>query len=121
MDRDQDLARQITEERQAIQMRLRRMVHHTMNGFLDGQESSSGDPEDNVDQAQQELLKNAETTTYALLTARAKALDRAWESLRRGVYGICQTCGTPIPRRRLEAVPGAAFCLSCQEQMEQAG
>ena len=33
--------------------------------------------------------------------------------------GICQLCGQQIPRRRLEVVPDAALCLSCQEKAEQ--
>lgn len=101
-------------------MRLRGMVCGGMNDLWEGQKSSGGHPEEDLAQAQHELLRDEQTRTYALLTARANALDRAWESLRRGTYGICQICGTHIPRRRLEAVPAAAFCVSCQEQMEQA-
>ena len=35
-----------------------------------------------------------------------------------GAYGVCETCQRPIPAARLEAVPYARRCLSCQERME---
>lgn len=39
---------------------------------------------------------------------------------REGTYGICQACGCRIPRRRLEAMPTATLCVTCQEQREVA-
>lgn len=26
---------------------------------------------------------------------------------------LCQTCGEPIPKKRLEAVPGTRHCVNC--------
>ena len=28
-------------------------------------------------------------------------------------YGICEDCGTPIPKARLDAIPYAHLCVSC--------
>ena len=33
-------------------------------------------------------------------------------------YGECSNCGEPVERKRLEAVPWASLCLSCQEEAE---
>ncbi len=30
----------------------------------------------------------------------------------------CRECGDPIPRKRLEAIPGVALCVSCQAERE---
>lgn len=38
-----------------------------------------------------------------------------------GTYGLCANCEEPIPRRRLDAVPWARLCVSCQEEAEAAG
>ncbi|MBP9748999.1 TraR/DksA C4-type zinc finger protein [Patescibacteria group bacterium] len=35
------------------------------------------------------------------------------------MYGICCDCGEDIPAKRLEAVPGAIRCRSCQEEVEK--
>ena len=31
-------------------------------------------------------------------------------------YGICQNCETPISIKRLEALPWATYCVTCQER-----
>ncbi|MFQ5846910.1 MAG: TraR/DksA family transcriptional regulator [Candidatus Methylomirabilales bacterium] len=120
MGRQETLTQQIAEERQAVQARLKRIAHRTMNGVSGVQESPSDGFGDILDTAQLRVLKQQEVRAYELLVSRARGLDRAWETLRRGSYGICQMCRAQIPRRRLEAVPDAAFCLSCQEKVEQA-
>ena len=71
-----------------------------------------------MDQTQRELLREQEARTYARLACRVAALDHALESVQRQTYGKCQKCGAKIPRRRLKAVPGAAFCVACQEDLE---
>lgn len=72
-----------------------------------------------MDQTQRELLREQEARVYARLASRAVALDHALENLQRQTYGMCQKCGAKIPRKRLKAVPGAAFCVACQEDLEQ--
>ena len=46
------------------------------------------------------------------------AVHDALVKLASGTYGNCETCHRPIPTARLEAVPYARRCLSCQEHME---
>ncbi len=46
------------------------------------------------------------------------SIDRALELLEEGRYGICETCGTPIPLVRLEAIPYAIRCAGCQVRAE---
>lgn len=118
MGRENLLARRLTAERQAIRMRLRRMAHQTMSGFSEGQRVSHGGSPDVLERARQGLLKEQEARTCEILTSRFKVLDQAWKKLLRGTYGVCRLCGKDIPRKRLEAVPGATLCVSCQELME---
>lgn len=44
-----------------------------------------------------------------LLSKTQYALTR----LREGKYGICESCGAPIPLERLEILPHATECVSC--------
>ncbi len=120
MGRQETLARQIAKERKAVQRRLKRMVLRPTNGFPQLHEPGPGHPGDTLEKVQRKVLEQQEARAYELLVSRARALDQALESLRRGNFGICQLCGAHIPRRRLEAVPDAARCLSCQEKTEQA-
>lgn len=40
----------------------------------------------------------------------------ALQSIAEGSYGRCQHCHKPIPRERLQALPYATLCVSCQTQ-----
>lgn len=48
-------------------------------------------------------------------------VDEALRKLYRGEYGVCETCGEEISRKRLEAVPHATLCITCKEKEEKAG
>jgi DnaK suppressor protein len=39
--------------------------------------------------------------------------ERALSKLDDGTYGICDACGEPIARARLEAIPDGVLCLTC--------
>lgn len=112
------LARRITEERQTIQMRLRRIIQQTRNGSSVGQDLANRRSSDVLEQAEQGRMKEQKARTCELLSARLKALDRAWENIQQGIYGICQLCEQEIPRKRLEAVPTARCCVRCQGLLE---
>ena len=34
-------------------------------------------------------------------------------------YGVCVVCEDEVDKKRLEAVPWAKYCISCQEKQEQ--
>lgn len=48
-----------------------------------------------------------------------RRINAALARLERGGYGICQECGEPISPRRLEVIPWAEFCVSCQESQRE--
>lgn len=61
-------------------------------------------------QKEQSLLVNEQ----ALLTEVLQALKRIGD----GGYGLCVTCGNPIPEKRLEAIPWAARDVKCEQALE---
>lgn len=46
-------------------------------------------------------------------------IDEALERIKNGTYGVCVQCETELQQKRLEAVPWARNCTSCQEKHEQ--
>jgi YteA family regulatory protein len=46
------------------------------------------------------------------LSAKLQEVEDALTRLRDGRYGLCETCGAPIPYARLEALPTAAHCIA---------
>ncbi len=51
----------------------------------------------------------------ALLNQVHSALQR----LADGTYGLCQVCGKQIEAKRLEALPWAEHCISCESRRER--
>ena len=41
-------------------------------------------------------------------------VEHALEKFGKGTYGLCDMCGQPIDRQRLEVLPQVALCLSCK-------
>ena len=48
-------------------------------------------------------------------------MERALEKLAAGTYGLCDSCGKPIPPARLEAIPQATLCLECKSSQLKSG
>lgn len=62
--------------------------------------------------------------TSALMTAAEAALsdvDAALHRIEEGCFGLCQGCHDPIAVNRLEALPMASLCMSCQNAKEASG
>ena len=47
------------------------------------------------------------------LEAGLARTERALAKLDDGTYGRCDSCGRPIPERRLEAMPDSVLCVDC--------
>lgn len=67
--------------------------------------------DDLVLSAQRDLAIDTLNRCAGLLSEVSQALLRIAD----GSYGICLNCGAEIPERRLNALPWAALCLSCQQ------
>jgi DnaK suppressor protein len=45
--------------------------------------------------------------------------EHALSKLHDGTYGVCEDCGNPIGKGRLQAFPRATLCVSCKEREER--
>ena len=46
-------------------------------------------------------------------------VEEALQRVRNNAYGLCVNCQDEVQQKRLEAVPWARHCISCQEKQEQ--
>jgi DnaK suppressor protein len=57
------------------------------------------------------------------LTHNARELlaqnERALARMADGTYGICESCGNPIGKARLQAFPRATLCVQCKQREER--
>jgi DnaK suppressor protein len=74
-------------------------------------------PSDEGDLSQQSheewIFLNRNTIDMKLLREISGALRR----METDQYGICPECEEPISAKRLDAVPWARYCVTCQEQV----
>jgi len=48
-----------------------------------------------------------------------RQIDGALERLKNDKFGICEECEGTIPKARMEAIPFAKLCITCQEEEER--
>ena len=76
-------------------------------------------PSDEGDLSQQSheewIFLNRNTLDMKLLREVQDALRR----IEMGTYGVCHECDEPISNKRLDAVPWAKFCVTCQDLVAQ--
>ena len=74
-------------------------------------------PSDEGDLSQQHheewIFLNRNTIDMKLLREISDALHR----MDIGHYGVCPECEEPISAKRLDAVPWARYCVTCQEKI----
>ena len=59
---------------------------------------------------------------FALSQNAKDLLDQGERALARidaGTYGVCESCGQPIGKARLQAFPRATLCVACKQRQER--
>ncbi|GLP98917.1 MULTISPECIES: RNA polymerase-binding protein DksA [Methylophaga] len=99
--------RQILENwRAQLRAEVDRTVHHM-------QDEAANFPDPN-DRATQEEEFTLELRTRDRERKLIKKIDESLVDLEKGDYGFCESCGTEIGIRRLEARPTATLCIDCK-------
>ncbi len=78
---------------------------------------------DNSNEMDEAILEDVEKEITDLeldfVTKFRLQVKKALSRLNIGKYGICETCGTPIEKARLDFYPQATLCLSCSKKSEK--
>jgi DnaK suppressor protein len=104
--------RRLLEKREELLRALDRHVHY-------GREADQDAAQDPADKASNSYLKEllfSQSTSDRYILA---LIDEALERIEEGTYGICVACGAEIQPKRLEAVPWARHCVTCQDLQER--
>lgn len=84
-----------------------------------GKESDDGGTQDLADKAStsytKEFLYSLSNSERGVLQQVESAIGR----IKEGEFGVCEECGEPIHKKRLDAVPWARYCLPCQEAVDR--
>jgi DnaK suppressor protein len=101
VDLNLNIEERLLRERKAVITRMQSMAE----GALDLEIDIDGVPPSSY---------NRDEALNIMLSNRLAEIDGALERLTAGSYGVCSSCSGTIPPRRLEALPFATLCVSCQ-------
>lgn len=77
------------------------------------------DAGDEGDEAELDRWRDFYSRLDERMAVLAQAMEEALARIRRGEFGICVDCDTPIERERLEIIPWATRCAADQERFER--
>lgn len=104
-------------KKQELQQTLERLMKSRKE--YEGQ-LTAGDFIDEVDDAQREISAYSQ---FSLIERKNRELQKIEYLLNRVAeeqdFGLCEECGTRIPKERLLLVPEATLCVACQRELEK--
>jgi DnaK suppressor protein len=104
-----DIEKSLLKMRTEVQDRIKTKKESEMP------EAEVGDDADLASQSlDKEVLFELNDNAQALLEQIESALRR----IAKGIYGTCEYCRCYIPKKRIQALPFARYCVNCQSSNE---
>lgn len=103
----------LIRERDRIRSRAQQL-----EGALPTDENWEAD-EDSGDISASMLEKEIDMSLEGSLEEMIEAVDNALQKIKDKTYGVCDMCGVHIHPVRLERIPFANLCVSCQALVEE--
>jgi DnaK suppressor protein len=100
--------------------RLREQISDTEDGIADLlRDSGDGAGDDQADAGTKTFEREHEMTLANNARDMLAQNERALARIANRSYGVCERCGRPIGKRRLQAFPRATLCVTCKEAEER--
>ncbi|MBM9622117.1 TraR/DksA family transcriptional regulator [Streptomyces zhihengii] len=84
-------------------------------------DSGDGAGDDEADTGTKNITREHEMALAANAREMLEQTERALERLDAGTYGLCESCGNPIGKARMQAFPRATLCVECKQKQERRG
>lgn len=83
---------------------------------MDMPEAEVGDPIDDASRSiDKEILFELSGNAHNTI----EQIEAALRKMDKGIYGRCEYCRQPIPKKRIKALPFARYCVNCQHSNER--
>uniref|UniRef100_A0AAU2A7N0 TraR/DksA family transcriptional regulator n=1 Tax=Streptomyces sp. NBC_00093 TaxID=2975649 RepID=A0AAU2A7N0_9ACTN len=82
-------------------------------------DSGDGAGDDQADTGTKNITREGEMALAANAREMLVQDERALERLDAGTYGLCENCGNPIGKARMQAFPRATLCVECKQKQER--
>ncbi|MFF2307583.1 TraR/DksA family transcriptional regulator [Streptomyces sp. NPDC058128] len=116
---------EVTEARDELQsevLRLRSELAHSqeeLTGLM--RDSGDGAGDDQADTGTKNITREHELALAANAREMLEQTEHALERLDAGTYGLCEVCGKPIGKARMQAFPRATLCVEDKQRQERRG
>ncbi|WP_030228301.1 TraR/DksA family transcriptional regulator [Streptomyces sp. NRRL WC-3626] len=82
-------------------------------------DSGDGAGDDDADTGTKNITREHELSLAANAREMLSQFERALQRLDAGTYGLCENCGNPIGKARMQAFPRATLCVECKQKQER--
>jgi DnaK suppressor protein len=82
-------------------------------------DASDGAGDDQADAGSKNFEREHEMSIAANAREMLLQSERALARIAAGTYGVCESCGDPIGKARLQVFPRATLCMSCKQKQER--
>ncbi|MER5471629.1 TraR/DksA C4-type zinc finger protein [Streptomyces sp. NPDC002685] len=107
-------------ELQSEALRLRTEIsssEEALAGLM--RDSGDGAGDDQADTGTKNITREHEMALNSNAREMLEQTERALERLDAGTYGLCENCGNPIGKARMQAFPRATLCVECKQKQER--
>ncbi|MEW2070231.1 TraR/DksA C4-type zinc finger protein [Streptomyces sp. NPDC007346] len=84
-------------------------------------DSGDGAGDDEADTGTKNITREHELSLAAHAQETLEQTERALARLEAGTYGLCEVCGKPIGKARMQAFPRATLCVEDKQKQERRG
>ncbi|MGV9253781.1 TraR/DksA C4-type zinc finger protein [Streptomyces sp. NPDC003697] len=114
---------EVEEARAELQSEMERLnaeitsAEQSLAGLM--RDSGDGAGDDQADTGTKNITREHEMALTANAREMLTQTERALARLAAGTYGLCETCGKPIGKARMQAFPRATLCVECKQKQER--
>ncbi|MGW4318318.1 TraR/DksA C4-type zinc finger protein [Streptomyces sp. NPDC004684] len=116
-------AEEVDEARAELQSETERLrteitsSEESLAGLM--RDSGDGAGDDDADTGTKNITREHEMALAANAREMLLQTERALDRLDAGTYGLCENCGDPIGKARMQAFPRATLCVECKQKQER--
>jgi RNA polymerase-binding protein DksA len=116
-------AKELAEVRAELEADVRRLrsevnlAEHDIADLL--RDAGDGAGDDQADAGSKTFEREHEMSLANNTRDMLLQAERALARIDNGTYGICENCGNPIGKARLQVFPRATLCMACKQREER--
>ncbi|MET9115071.1 TraR/DksA C4-type zinc finger protein, partial [Streptomyces longwoodensis] len=107
---------ELTSEKERLRAELA-SSEAALTGLM--RDSGDGAGDDQADTGTKNITREHELALAANAREMLEQTEHALERLDAGTYGLCENCGEPIGKARMQAFPRATLCVECKQKQER--